>query len=434
MDDLSDHFPCLIVAHKLKVRRKVPPVITCRKITPKTLAEIKTKLYSTDLMKLVTNGNVNEAFDNFHDTLLGIVDSVAPHETFVSNRYRYRKEPWLPVSLLRNIKKQILLYRKTLLRSASGSDRLKYKNYRNILTKLKRHCKCKYYQDKCNEFSSNTKALWKIINRISGKASNKKSVITCLKNDGIQYFDSKKIATLFNSHFASVGKQYAASIKKSRKEISSYLACLTRNQCSSYWYPVAVSEVCNLICKLPNKKSSGFDSLDNTLLKAIGDCIEKALCKLFNMSICEGIFPDKMKKAEVVPLHKGKSRTLCTNYRPISLLITLSKSLEKIVHKRTYDFLNNYHQIYDSQYGFRSKHSCEHAIQELLGYILKGYEQGKHTLAIFLDLSKAFDTISHQVLFHKLEIYGIQGICLEWFKSYLCDHTNQKISINLFHK
>ena len=102
-----------------------------------------------------------------------------------------------------------------------------------------------------------------------------------------------------------------------------------------------------------------------------------------------------MKLPEVVLLYKNKEKCLCNNYRPISLLITMSKVLEKLVYKRTYSFLNNTRQIYDSQYGFRSKHSCEHAIQELVGKILKGQELGKSMLAVFLDLSKAFDTISH---------------------------------------
>ena len=126
-----------------------------------------------------------------------------------------------------------------------------------------------------------------------------------------------------------------------------------------------------------------------------------------------------MKLAEVVPLYKNKEIYLCNNYRPISLLITMSKVLEKLVYKRTYSFLNNTRQISDSQYGFRSKHSCEHAIQELVGKILKGQETGKSTLAVFLDLSKAFDTISHSMLFKKLDLYGIRGTCLDWFKSYL---------------
>ena len=126
-----------------------------------------------------------------------------------------------------------------------------------------------------------------------------------------------------------------------------------------------------------------------------------------------------MKLAEVVPLFKSNDKTLTKNYRPISLLITISKILEKIVYKHTYSFLQENGLLYKSQYGFRSSHSCENAITELVGHVIKSQELGKHTAALFLDLSKAFDTLEHAVLLKKLEIYGIRGPLLDWFNSYL---------------
>ena len=137
------------------------------------------------------------------------------------------------------------------------------------------------------------------------------------------------------------------------------------------------------------------------------------------MSLEQGIFPDLMKKAEVIPLYKGKERDLCMNYRPILLLLTISKILEKIMYKRTYDFLDGNRQFYNSQYGFRSKHSCENAICELVGHVVKGHGKKEHTAAIFLDLSKAFDMLNHKILLQKLELYGIRGTPLNWFTSYL---------------
>ena len=101
----------------------------------------------------------------------------------------------------------------------------------------------------------------------------------------------------------------------------------------------------------------------------------------------------------------------------------MSKLLEKVVYKRVYTFLTETNQIYQSPYGFHTKHSCEHAIQELLGNILKSQEHKKFTVAIFLDLSKAFDSLEHHVLLRKLEIYGIHGNALDWFKCYLSGHT-----------
>ena len=108
-----------------------------------------------------------------------------------------------------------------------------------------------------------------------------------------------------------------------------------------------------------------------------------------------------------MPLYKSKEKYLTNNYRPISLLITISKLLEKVIYKRTYSFLQASNQLYDSQYNFREGHSCENAISELVGEILKNKENNKFTVSLFLDLSKAFDSLKHSTLLDKMEIYGI---------------------------
>ena len=139
-----------------------------------------------------------------------------------------------------------------------------------------------------------------------------------------------------------------------------------------------------------------------------------------------------MKAADVSPLHKNKERHVVTNYRPISLLITISKILEKEVYSRVYNFLVETDQLYQSQYGFRSGHSCQNAISELIGTILKNQEENKMTIRVFIDLSKAFDTLSHDILLRKLYKYGIRGTTLNWFESYLSNRIMRvKIQNNI---
>ena len=148
-----------------------------------------------------------------------------------------------------------------------------------------------------------------------------------------------------------------------------------------------------------------------------------------------------MKAADVSPLYKSKEKYMVTNYRPISLLITMSKILEKVVYVRVYNFLVETGQLYQSQYGFRSGHSCQNAISELKGTILKNQEENKFTIGVFIDLSKAFDTLSHDILLRKLHKYGIRGTTLDWFRSYLSDRSmrvkiqssNGKIEYSSYH-
>ena len=172
----------------------------------------------------------------------------------------------------------------------------------------------------------------------------------------------------------------------------------------------SVEEIKKLIKSLPNKTSHGHDKVSNTLLKSLCTSISYPLQIIFNQSIYHGVFPDKMKLAEIVPLYKGKEYDLVTNYRPISLLMTISKVLEKLIYHHLYSFLELNGTLFNSQYGFRSHRSCKQAILEIMGNLLQTHNKGLYSSGTFLDLSKAFDTVNHGVLIKKLESYGIHGL------------------------
>ena len=220
-------------------------------------------------------------------------------------------------------------------------------------------------------------------------------------------------------HFTWVGKKFASDIPKSNTSIDEYNKHIWQNSKSLLFYPTTEIEIATIIDEMVAKQSSVWDGISNKLIKNIKSCLVTPLNILFNQSMSEGKFPDAMKTALVTPLYKFGRKSICTNYRPISLLITLSKILEKIIYKHTYNFLTKTDQIYQSQYGFRKKHSCEHAIQELLDIVLKGFKNNEYTCAVFLDLSKAFDSLEHEILIKKLSLYGVRGVALDWFKSYL---------------
>ena len=418
IDDLSDHLPCVTILENEVQIKKSKKKVTSRDLRPKHVESLK-----SDISKLLYTNDItqdtNQYFKNFHDDLCKIIEQNCPIRTRMVPCHKFRSLPWITPGLLKSMGQSKRLYQQFLSNPSDQQSVCKYKEYRNMLNKVKRVCKTRYYQDKCVEYKRNTKKLWQLINNVIHKSNDKSDVIDCIKANNIEIYGKTEISNKFGEYFSQLGETFANKIRKSRIPIDTYLSVITRNSKSIFTSPTNEFEIRRLIGALPNKKSSGHDNIDNVLLKQIAVEIAPILADIFNQSLLSGVFPDIMKLAEVVPLFKNKDRMVTSNYRPISLLITLSKILEKIVYKRTYSFLQKHRILYKSQYGFRSAHSCENAITELVGHVIKEQEMGKHTAALFLDLSKAFDTLEHKVLLKKLEIYGIRGSLLDWFESYL---------------
>ena len=200
---------------------------------------------------------------------------------------------------------------------------------------------------------------------------------------------------------------------------------------SIFFDAVLETDVLDLVKNLASKNSAGHDGISNSCLKQIIPDIVKPLTHIFNLSLCSGVVPQKMKLAKVVPIFKKGDALLVNNYRPISLLTSLSKILEKLVYSRTIKFLLDKNVFSDSQFGFREKHSTSHAILNFLDNVARATDNHLHTIGILLDFSKAFDTINHEILLRKLHHYGIRGVALKWFESYLYNRQ-QFVCINNF--
>ena len=187
-------------------------------------------------------------------------------------------------------------------------------------------------------------------------------------------------------------------------------------------------EIKEIINKLDDKSSSGYDSISNKIVKTVSASVTPYLVSLINLSIRKGVFPDELKKAKVLPLFKEGSKLEEGNYRPISLLIVWSKIYERVLHNRIYNFFEHFSLFHSKQFGFRSKHSTIDALVELTEKIRQNYTNCE-TTSFFIDLKKAFDTINHKLLLTKLERYGIRGNCLKWIQSYL-ENRKQKVELN----
>jgi hypothetical protein len=187
--------------------------------------------------------------------------------------------------------------------------------------------------------------------------------------------------------------------------------------------------VLKIIQKSKNKHSKDIFGVSSKMIKFIGAEIAKPLAHIFNLSLESGVFPSILKQCRVIPIFKSGNRLDCDNYRPISLLSSISKLLEKIVsEKLLYHLLEN-DLLYTHQYGFLPKKSAEHNLMHILNYVSAALNDGNYCLGVFLDLKKAFDVCSHSILLKKLSKMGINGTTLDWFKNYLAGRL-QRVDIN----
>ena len=249
-------------------------------------------------------------------------------------------------------------------------------------------------------------------------------VPSMIEKDNFKSTDPKLIANAFNDYFSNVGSNISNDIPTVN---TTFLQYLNRPVPQSFQlFPTTTFEIEDIIGTL--NKSTGPFSIPTNLLKILKTILSVPLAYLCNCSFSTGVVPDKLKIARIIPVFKKGSKIEVSNYRPISLLSIFNKILEKLMYNRLVIFLEKNQLIYHGQYGFRSNHSTSHALLLITDKIQKAIEAGMFGCGIFLDLKKAFDTVDHNILLKKLEYYGVRGLPLEWFLSYL-SNRRQFVSI-----
>ena len=296
--------------------------------------------------------------------------------------------------------------------------------FRNKVKSVIKKQKAIFFKNYFRFNQKNIRNTWKMINTISNSNPNKSAIKAILWNN-VEYTSDSQISDAFNEYFSSIPNLLENNLPSSNIDPLSFV---NLNQISSmYLYPVCTSECLKIIKNLKNTKEN-IDSLPVFLFKQYADLLVHEMCDIINLSFKTGTFPDILKIAKVIPVYKKGDRSIISNYRPISVLTFFSKIFENCIHTRLVNFLNTNNSFYELQFGFRSGLSTSDAISNLVEYLYETLDKSQSAINVFIDFSRAFDTVNRNILFRKLQAYGIRGVALKLIISYF---TNRKQYVHI---
>ena len=382
----------------------------------------------------VLKGSNRPNFEEFFDTFSKAVDIHCKLANPKSTKRNPINNPWITDSIIDAIAVKEELYdkwtssKKQKEFSPEGDPALefKFKAYRRCLKHVIKTQKNNYLRGKVLEHVGDSKKTWEVINEIRG--ISKKSIKSQFKIDGVRITERRVIANKFNQYFVSIASKMNEEVDGNTKieplpKFTDFMP--KQNAKSIFMYECTEEEISKIISELQNGKASDFPI---HVIKKLSHILSPVLNHHFNHLMTIGKFPTILKVGKISPIYKKDDEELLQNYRPVSTLPIFGKIFEKIIYTRLYGFLASNGTLHDSQFGFRKGHSTSHALNYTTHYIKEALTKGNHVLGIFIDLSKAFDTIDHDILLDKLHNYGIRGEAHSLLKSYLSDRK-QYVSV-----
>lgn len=391
------------------------------------LINFKNDLQSSDIIQELTSifeqkEDINKQYDKFHKLMVSLTHKHFSSKIVKYNKYKHKKSKWITTGILKSIQYRDKLYAK--LKHTNTNDiyystySQNFKTYNKILKKALRHAKALYYQNQFEYFRTDMKKTWSTINEILNRNKNKQTFPDYFVVNDSQIKNKETIANEFNEYFINAGQNLAKEITiPHNKSFRDYLQIPIEN--NFMFEPVTIETVIKVIESLKDTSSKGIDNLNNRILKYVKYDISWIITKFVNIMFTENRFPNWLKIAKVVPIYKKDDCHYFQNYRPISILSSVSKIFEKIIHNQLFAYFTSSNIFNKYQYGFRSKHSTELATLHLVDQLILNMDNNKLPLNIYMDLSKAFDTLDHNILIEKLQHYGIRNQSLELLKDYL---------------
>ena len=423
--DLTDHLPNFLVVSKFS---SLPDNV---KIFRRDYSNFDEQALINDIQSidwdLLFSGNSDPScmFDTFYRKVSEFIDIHIPLKQLSKKDSKLKTKPWITSAIRISIKIKNNLYKK-FLKTKSSYYQTKFKVYRNKLNHLIKISKRNYYNNYFSIHLNDGKRIWKGIKQIIRTTPQERLAINRIVLNDIEITDQTSIVNAFNNYFVNIGSDLASAIPSVLNSAYEWMSPPPRD--SFFLSPITPDEIETEISNLKIGKAAGPFSIPVSILKILKGALSEPLQIIFNASFLTGIVPERFKLARVIPVFKKGSQASLNNYRPISLLSIFNKLLEKFVFNRLSNYLEKRHLIYSKQFGFRSHHSTVHAVLSIIDKVQKAIEDREYSCGIFLDFSKAFDTVNHDILLTKLEFYGIRGIVKDWFTSYL---SNRKQFVSL---
>lgn len=421
---ISDHFPVFC-------NRKVNSQSTSgihKTITYRSFKNFDNEAFCDEL-KLVdwsviqSCDNTDDMLDKWRDLFLTVVDKYAPTKT---QRVKKQLQPeWLTPDILDTMRE-----RDKCKFDKNDQHGEKYRSLRNKVLNLIFCAKKETYQRKIENGKSDPRTIWKLFRELRSSNNESGRTIHSVNIDGNDYNDSCEIANIFNDFFVNIAAKLKDQITESNFDyIEQFVNSKVPHDITFDIPEISVDSVLKGLNDLDSSKATGIDNIGPRLLKLSANIIAGEIAYIINSSIASSTFPEVWKFAKVKPLFKAGKCDDVNNYRPISILPSLSKILERHVQKYFIRFLEMFDLLYHRQSGFRTGHSTETSILCMVDRWLQALNDGQLIGVIMVDFRKAFDMVDHAVLLKKLAIYKCSDATLQWFKSYLCERK-QIVTIN----
>lgn len=357
--------------------------------------------------------SLNDKTSLFMSLLYELYDKCCPIRTKQISSKRITK-PWLSDDLIYCIKRKYTLFKRY---KNNEIPFIEYNNYKNYVTRIVRQSKKNYFVNKFESCRGDLRRTWNNINTLM-KGRHKNKSISLRDDNGVVHSGPDKVSDIFCKYFSQVAEKIDDNIPQIDINPISYLS--VDNPRSFYAYNSTPAEITNLIMSMPNKKCN-IHNVPIFIYKLVINHISVVLNDLYNSSIVEGVFPDCLKLAHIIPIYKSSDVFSVNNYRPISILHFIAKIFEKLMYVRMISFISNHDLLCKHQFGFRKGINTADAILQYIDSCICAMEQKLYFLTVFIDLKKAFDTINHDILLRKMEKMGFRGVVLNWFRSYLKD-------------